>query len=121
MPCQSAPTWLIAAVTDGLAVRSATLSEVYIGAASISAGPAAVLSPSFAPAWWIVAKISGASVRPEVAIWVTNRTAPEATGQIFSANLAANRYSTFGQGGSTPITGDGQGQVLACLTPIPES
>jgi hypothetical protein len=121
VPCRSAPIWLIAAVTGGLAVRGATLSEVYVGAASITAGPDAVLSPDFARAWWIVGKISGASVRPEVAIWVTNRTSPEATGEIFAANLAANRYSTFGQGGSTPVKGDGQGPVLACLTPIPES
>lgn len=121
VPCQAAPTWLTSAVIGGLAVHGATLSEVYVGTASITAGPDTVLSPSFAPAWWIVAKVSGASVRPEVAIWVTNRTTRDATGEIFAANPAALRYSTFGQGDSTSIDGDGKAPVVACLTPIPES
>lgn len=120
-PCQPAPDWLITAVTKGLAMPGATLSEVYVGGASITSGPPGVTGAEFKPAWWIVAKISGAGVRPVVAVWATNRTAPAKSGDIFAANPAALRSSTFGQGGSVPIQGDGQEALLACLTPIPES
>jgi hypothetical protein len=121
-PCQPAPDWLVSALQDGLVVRGATLSEVYAGeASSFSSGPEQVLSASFAQAWWIVAKINGAGVRPEAAIWVTNRTQAGTAGDIFAANPAALRYSEWGQGGSIAIRGDGQDALLACLTPIPES
>lgn len=120
-PCQPAPDWLTAAVVKGLAVPGATLSEVYVGAASITSGPPVVTSGKFQPAWWIVARISGAGVRPVAAIWVTNRTTPGSPGDIFAANPAALRSSTFGQGGSIPIQGDGQAPLLGCLTPIPDS
>jgi hypothetical protein len=56
-----------------------------------------------------------------VAVWVTNRTAPGKTGEIFGANAAALRLTTFSQGGQAPIVGDGQDELLACLSPIPES
>ncbi len=121
-PCQLAPEWLVAALQDGLAVRGATLSEVFIGEAwDFTSGPAAVMSAQFVPAWWIVAKINGASVRPEVVIWVTSRTGASKQGQTFGANLSAVRYSKFGQGGSDPVRGSGQAALLGCLTPIPES
>jgi hypothetical protein len=120
-PCQPAPDWLVTAVTKGLAVTGATLSEVYVGPASVTSGPPDVMSSRPGPAWWIVAKINGAGVRPAAAVWVTNRTAPGTSGEIFAANASALRYSTFGQGGQIPIRGDGQEAVLACLSPIPES
>lgn len=121
-PCQSAPEWLVSAVKEGLGVTGAYLSEVYVGEGSdFTSGPASVMSAEFVPAWWIVAKINGAGVRPEVAIWITNRTGPGKSGDIFGANPAAIRYSHFGQGGSNPIRGSGQDSLVACLTPIPAS
>lgn len=121
-PCQAAPGWLVTLLQGGLAVRGATLTEMYIGEAwGFSSGPPAVMSAEFASAWWIVAKINGAGVRPEAAVWVTNRTGPVKTGTIFGANPAAVRYSKFGDGGSSPIRGQGQEDALACLTPIPQS
>ena len=121
-PCQAASDWLVTAVKDGLAAPGAYLSEVYVGEAwAFTSGPAAVLSAEFVPAWWIVAKINGAGVRPEVAVWVTNRVGPARSGTIFGANPSAIRYSHFGQGGSNPIRGSGQDGLVACLTPIPES
>jgi len=120
-PCQPAPEWLITAVTAGLAVPGATLSEVYVGPASITSGPAEVMTARFEAAWWVVAKINGAGIRPAEAVWVTNRTAPGISGDIFGANAAALRSSTFGQGGQIPIGGEGQEALLGCLSPIPES
>ena len=121
-PCEAAPGWLVSALEDGLAVRGATLSEIYIGEAwGFTSGPATVMSAEFVPAWWIVAKINGAGVRPEAAVWVSNRTGAGTAGTIFGANPSAIRYTKFGQGGSNPIRGAGQEQVLVCLTPIPES
>lgn len=120
--CEPAPGWLVTALEDGLAVRGATLSEVYIGEAwDFTSGPAAVMSAAFVPAWWIVAKVNGAGVRPEIVVWVTNRTGSGKAGSTFGANPSAVRNSTFGQGGANPIQGSGQEQVLSCLTPIPES
>ena len=120
-PCQPAPDWLITAVTQLLAVGGATLSEVYVGPASITSGPPEVMSELFKPAWWVVAKANGVGVRPEIAVWVTNRGAPGTSGDIFAANAAAVRYSRSGQRGQVPIAGDGQDALLGCLTPIPKS
>jgi hypothetical protein len=120
-PCQPAPDWLISAVTEQLAVAGATLSEVYVAPASITSGTPEVMSELFKPAWWVVAKINGAGIRPEIGVWVTNRIAPGTSGDIFGANAAAVRYSRSGQRGQTPIRGDGQEAILGCLTPIPES
>jgi hypothetical protein len=121
-PCQPAPEWLVTVLQAGVAVHGATLSEVYVGEAwDFTSGPAAVMSADYVPAWWIVAKINGAGVRPEVVVWVTNRTGVAKTGTILGANPSSLRYSKFGQGGSNPIQGSGQAQLLACLTPIPES
>ena len=119
--CQPAPDWLLAALTNGLAARGATLSEVFVGEASITSGPPRVMAPSFGPARWIVGKVNGAGVRPGVAIWVTNGTASGKKGEILGANAAALRLSTFGVAGQAEIHGDGQGELLACLSPIPES
>ena len=103
-------------------MRGATLTEAYVGEArNFTSGPSSVLSTDFTPAWWVVAKVNGASVRPEVVAWVTNRIQPGNAGTIFGANPAAVRYSKYGQGGSDPIRGDGLDPMLACLTPIPES
>jgi hypothetical protein len=120
-PCQPAFGWLASAVQAGIPMQGATLSELVVGPASVTAGPLAVFEPAFQPAWWIVGKINGAGVRPEVVIWLTNRTSEGATGTIFAANAAALRYSSFGQGGSIAIKGEGQDALLACLTPIPQS
>lgn len=120
-PCQPAPDWLISALNKGLAAPGATLSEVYVGEASISSGLSPSVAPSFATAWWVVAKVNGAGVRPVVAIWATNRIATDGRGDILAANAAALRSTTFRNGGQVPLLGDGLDVLLACLSPIPES
>lgn len=120
-PCTPAPDSLITALTKGLAVPGATLSEVYVGEASITSGLSGEVAPSFVTAWWVVAKVNGAGVRPTVAVWVTNRVDSGARGDILAANASALRTTTFGHGGQVPLLGGGLDVVLACLSPIPES
>lgn len=120
-PCERAPDWLIAALTKGLAVPGATLSEVFVGEASITSGLSGEVAPSFVTAWWVVAKVNGAGVRPTVGIWVTNRMASGPAGDILAANAAALRSTTFGHGGQVPLLGSGLDELLTCLSPIPES
>lgn len=120
-PCQPAFDWLVGAVQAGISIRGATLTELVVGPATVTAGPLAVFEPPFQPAWWVVGKINGASVRPEIVIFLTNRTSAGATGTIFAANAAALRYSSFGQGGNTAIKGEGQDALVSCLAPIPQS
>jgi len=120
-PCQPAPDWLVAELGQGLLVRGAYLSEVYIGAASdFTSGPAAVLDDGFAPAWWVVAKINGAGIQPEVGLWVAGPIRDRKAVQLFGASAASLRYTSWGSDSSDPIRGMGSDVVLDCLSPIPE-
>jgi len=120
-PCQQAPDWLVARLRQGLLVRGSSLSEVYVGVASnFTSGPAIVLTAEFTPAWWVVAKINGAGIRPEIGLWVAGPIHSGSFGQLFGANAAAQRYTTWGSRDLDPIRGTGSEAILACLTPIPE-
>lgn len=121
-PCEQAPEWLVAAIQEGLAVRGATLSNMYVRAASgVSGGPPELQTDVFASAWWVAGRINGAGVRPEPAVWLTNRTSRVSEGEFFAVDAAAQRYSEWGRPSGEPIRGDGLEDVRACVGPIPES
>lgn len=121
-PCTDAPSWLVDAIGDGILVRGAYLSNVYIGPASgFTSGPPELLSDAFGEAWWVAARLNGAEVQPVLAVWVTNRTTPNAAGQIYAANPAASRYTEWGAGVSAPIVGDGLQNVQSCVGPMPST
>jgi hypothetical protein len=119
--CQPAPDWLVTVLQDGIVVRGATLSNVNVlPADGFSSGPPELQTGAFAAAWWVAGKISGAGVRPEVALWLTNRTRQDQDGQILAVDAAAQRYSGFARP-SDAISGSGMDEVRACVGPIPES
>lgn len=120
-PCQRAPDWLVTELGQGLLIRGAYLSEVYIGTASdFTSGPATVLNKDFIPAWWVAAKINGAGIQPEVGLWVVGPIRGSKAGQLFGANAAALRYTSWGSDDTESIRGKGADAVLTCLTPIPK-
>jgi hypothetical protein len=119
--CAPAPDWLVTVLQDGIVVRGATLSNVNVLTANgFSSGPPELQTDAFAASWWVAGKISGAGVRPEVALWLTNRTAQDQDGQILAVDAAAQRYSGFTRP-SEAISGSGMNEVGACVGPIPES
>ena len=120
--CEQAPEWLIAAIGEGIVVRGATLSNVYVlPATTFSSGPAELASEAFASAWWVAGKLSGVGVRPEVAVWLTNRTTEDASGDLLAVDAAAQRYSNWRRETEQPIRGPGLDEIRACVGPIPES
>lgn len=120
--CEPAPAWLVAVIQDGIVVRGATLSNMYVmGASGFTSGPPELQTDAFASAWWVAGKVSGAGVRPEVAVWLTNRTSQDKDGQIFAADAPARRYSEGGSTAEEAIRGAGLEAVRRCVGPIPES
>jgi hypothetical protein len=120
--CEPAPAWLIAVIQEGIVVRGATLSNMYVTQASgLSGGPAELKADAFASAWWVAGRINGAGVRPELAVWLTNRTAQDEDGEILAVDAAAQRYSEWGRDSVEPIRGEGLEEVRSCVGPIPES
>jgi hypothetical protein len=118
--CTTAPPWLADAISDGILVLGAYLSNAYVGPASgFTAGPPDVFTDDFAEAWWVAGRLNGGGVQPELAVWLTNRTAAGINGQIFAANPAAKRYTAWGNGVSEQIVGDGLEPVQACVGPMP--
>jgi hypothetical protein len=119
--CAPAPDWLVAVLQQGIVVRGATLSNVFVVTAStFESGPSELQGDAFASAWWVAGKISGAGVRPEVALWLTNRTTVDQDGEIFAVDAAAQRYSHFTRP-SQVISGPGMDEARDCVGPIPES
>jgi len=120
--CTSAPEWLVDAISDGILVRGAYLSNVYVGpAAGFSSGPPGVLTDAFSDAWWVAGRLNGVGVQPELAVWLTNRTSEGASGEILAANPAARRYSEWGAEVTEPIVGDGLRPVQDCVGPMPQT
>jgi hypothetical protein len=120
--CAVAPDWLIAVLQGALVVREATLSNVYVlPATGLSSGPPEVQTEAFASAWWVAGMISGVGVRPEIAVWLTNRTSEDREGEILSVDAAAQRYSDWPVDRTQPIRGAGIAEARACVGPIPES
>jgi hypothetical protein len=119
--CEPAPAWLVAVIQDGIVVRGATLSNMYVMQASgFTSGPAELQTDAFASAWWVAGKLSGAGVRPEIAVWLTNRTSENQDGQILAADAPARRYSEGGSTAEEAIRGAGLEDVRQCVGPIPE-
>ena len=120
--CTDAPTWLVDAIGEGIQVPGAYLSNAYVGPASaFSSGPPDLFTDAFAGAWWVAGRLNGVGVEPELGVWVTNRTKPEATGQIFAVNASASRYTEWGDGVSERIVGEGLLPVQACVGPMPST
>ena len=121
--CLPAPAWLVDAISEGIEVRGAYLSRVFMGPASaFTSGPAAVISgDAFRDAWWIAGGIYGAGVQPELGLWLTNRTAEPAAGSILAANAPARRYTRWGENTAGPISGTGSQAVIDCVGPLPKS
>ena len=120
--CNDAPTWLVDAIGEGILVPGAYLSNAYVGPASaFSSGPPELFTDAFAEAWWVAGRLNGVGVEPELGIWVTNRMAAGAAGQIFAANASASRYTRWGEGVSQRIVGDGLPSVQACVGPMPST
>jgi hypothetical protein len=120
--CADAPTWLVDAISKGILVPGAYLSNAYIGPASaFSSGPADLFTDAFAEAWWVAGRLNGVGVEPELGAWVTNRTAEEVAGQIFAVNASASRYTEWGDGVTERIVGEGLPAVQACVGPMPST
>ena len=120
--CTDAPAWLADAVGGGILVPGAYLSNAYIGPASgFSSGPPDLFTDAFADAWWVAGRLNGVGVEPELGVWVTDRTTPEATGIIFAVNASAGRYTTWGDAVSDRIVGEGLPPVQACVGPMPNT
>lgn len=118
--CTDAPTWLVDTISHGILVRGAYVSNVYVGPASgFTSGPPDLFTDAFADAWWVAGRLNGVEVQPALGVWVTNRTAPDAAGEIFAVNAAAIRYTEWGEGVSNRIVGEGLEPVQACVGPMP--
>ena len=119
--CIPATDLMISDVSAGIVERGATLSRVYlVPAQRLSSGPPIVMTDAFSAARWVAGMISGAGVRPEVAIWLGDGRLPREGGALLSVNAAAHRYSSWPFDTADPIRGDGLEEAVACVGPIPE-
>ncbi len=117
--CQPAPPELVSYLEGGLSVRGATLSHVVVVPATGIDRSSAGLPPSFATAWWVGARITGAGVRPELIVWFVSSLAPRSADQILAANATARRDSSWSPADGEDITGPGLADVAACVGPMP--
>jgi len=118
-PCQPAPPALVSFLEGGLSVRGATLSHGVVVPATGLDRSSAGLPPSFAAAWWVGARITGAGVRPELIVWLVSSLAPRTADQVVAANATARRDSPWSPADGKDISGPGLADVAGCVGPMP--
>ena len=108
--CEAASPAVLAVLRDGIAVRGATLSNVFAVRAGAAEGVAG---------WWVAGKLSGAGVAPEVVVWVVTGIDNLKADGVVAANAAAARSSRWTLPDGEDLTGAGRDAAVACVGPMP--
>lgn len=116
-PCQPASQGLADRLDAALLVRGAYVSNLYVAqAADLSDSSLGLADP-----WWAAGRINGASLRPEVGLWLWDGSATGPTVTVISANAAASRYFAFDVADPQLAAGSSvAATVRACVGPTPE-